>query len=77
MTFLKEGRKVDASDAQQLAQSLNASYFEVSAKDYVNVEESFIEMSRFVSKNTVPYNQKKLNATEKVEQTNSNYCILL
>jgi len=45
-----EGREVEKSTAEELAQKFKCTYLETSAKDALNVEEAFLSMVRLVDK---------------------------
>jgi len=45
-----EGREVERSQAEEMAQKFHCSYFETSAKDALNVEEVFLSVLRLIAK---------------------------
>ena len=47
---LQEKRVVSKAEAEELAKSLNVAYLETSALNYTNIDETFIEMARTLSK---------------------------
>ncbi|KAJ5072728.1 small gtp binding protein rab8 [Anaeramoeba ignava] len=72
---MKEGRKIETSKGIELAEEIGIPFFETSAKDNINVEESFLSITKDIlnrkEQNDLTENQSKSKTTIDLKQTSA------